>query len=80
MTGRIVDITLELTDKPGGLQNVSKIIADLGANVVSVNHDRAEINSDINSCYLKLSMETRDHGHILAIKKALKEQGYNIIN
>ena len=76
MTGRIVDITLELTDKPGELQNVSKIIADLGANVVSVNHDRAEINSDINSCYLKLSMETRDHGHILAIKKALKEQGY----
>ena len=73
-------ITLELTDKPGELQNVSKIIADLGANVVSVNHDRAEINSDINSCYLKLSMETRDHGHILAIKKALKEQGYNIIN
>lgn len=80
MTGRIVDVTLELTDKPGELQNVSKIIADLGANVVSVSHDRAEINSDINSCYLKLSMETRDHGHILAIKKALKEHGYNIIN
>ncbi|MFR7821116.1 threonine ammonia-lyase [Candidatus Pseudoruminococcus sp.] len=80
MTGRVVDITLELTDKPGELQNVSKIIADLGANVVSVNHDRAEINSDINSCYLRLSMETRDHGHILAIKKALKEHGYNIIN
>ena len=56
------------------------MIADLGANVVSVSHDRAEINSDINSCYLKLSMETRDHGHILAIKKALKEHGYNIIN
>lgn len=80
MTGRVFDITLELTDKPGELQNVSKIIAELGANVVSVNHDRAEINSDINSCYLKLSMETRDHGHILAIKKALKEHGYNIIN
>lgn len=80
MTGRVFDITIELTDKPGELQNVSKIVAELGANVVAVSHDRAEINSDINSCYLKLSMETRDHGHILAIKKALKEHGYNIIN
>lgn len=80
MTGRITDLTLELTDKPGELRNVSKIIAELGANVVAVSHDRAEINTDINSCNLKLSLETRDHMHIEEIKRQLKKHGYNIIN
>lgn len=80
MTGRLSDLTLELLDKPGELQNVSKIIAELGANVVAVSHDRAEINSDINSCYLKLSLETRDHMHIEAIKKELKKHGYNLLH
>lgn len=80
MTGRLSDLTLELTDKPGELRNVSKIIANLGANVVAVSHDRAEINSDINSCYLKLSLETRDHMHIEAIKKELKKHGYNLLH
>lgn len=80
MTGRVTDLTLELTDKPGELRNVSKIIAELGANVVAVSHDRAEINTDINSCNLKLSLETRDHMHIEEIKRQLKKHGYNIIN
>ena len=78
-TGRLAEFTIALTDKPGELQNVAKIISGLGANVVAVSHDRADLNTDINSCYLRLSMETRNHEHIQRIKDSLAKHGYKIV-
>lgn len=79
-SGRSVTLTIELLDKPGQLKDVSKIIADLGGNVVSVHHDRANEGSDINACYLRIVLETRDYEHISQIKKALTDNGYKISN
>ena len=79
-TGRLAEFTISLTDKPGELQTVSKIISKLGANVVAVSHDRADLNTDINSCYLRLSLETRNHEHIQKIKDELARHGYNTVN
>ena len=78
-TGRLAEFTVALTDKPGEMSAVSKIISNLGANVVAVSHDRADLNTDINSCYLRLSLETRNHEHISKIKEALSESGYRIV-
>ena len=78
-SGRSLDLTIELTDRPGELQEVSQIIAELGGNVVNVNHDRSDINMDINSCILKIRMETRDEAHKQQIIHALKEDGYNLL-
>ena len=78
-TGRLSEFTIALTDKPGELQTVSKIISKLGANVVAVSHDRADLNTDINSCYLRLSLETRNHEHIQKIKDDLAKHGYKIV-
>jgi threonine dehydratase len=77
--GRLAELTIELLDKPGQLRGVSKIIADLGGNVVSINHSRADVNMDINSCFLRISMETRNHEHVEEIKNALFQQGYKIV-
>lgn len=79
MSGRLADFTLELLDKPGQLQGVSEIISNLGGNVVSVSHDRAELNSDINACYLRISMETRNQNHVDEIKAELIKNGYRIV-
>lgn len=78
-SGRLSDLTIELLDKPGQLKDVATIIADLGANVVKVRHNPGGKNTDINGCYLKVSMETRNHEHLSEIKKALEGKGYKII-
>jgi len=78
-SGRSVTLTIELLDKPGQLKDVSKIIADLGGNVVSIHHDRANEGSDINACYLRIVLETKDYAHIEKIKKTLTADGYNIV-
>ena len=59
MSGRSCHLNIELVDKPGQLLNVSKIIAELGGNVTAVHHEHASAGSDVNGCYLRLSLENR---------------------
>lgn len=78
-SGRSLSIKIELTDKPGQLEAVSRIIADLGGNIVSIYHDRYDLNIDIVGCILDLRIETRDFDHINSIIDKLKEEGFKII-
>ena len=78
-TGRSLDITLALSDRPGQLSLVSDIIAKHGGNVVSVYHDRSDLNMQVTDCFLRLSLETRDHAHAEEIIQALSDAGLQII-
>lgn len=78
MSGRKSSITIALSDKPGQLADVSKIIAKTGANVTSVNYNGSDPEMKITDCYLKIDVETRDFEHINEIKKALKAEGYEV--
>ena len=79
MSGRTAQLMIELADKPGQLKNVSRIIADLGGNVISVHHERANEGSDVNGCYLRIILETRNFEHISQIKKALCDFGFKLL-
>ena len=77
-SGRLSDLTIAMHDKPGELKRVSAIIADLGANVIKVRHNLSVENMEINSCFLHISMETKNRQHLLDIEHALQEAGYVI--
>lgn len=79
MSGRTCQLMIELVDKPGQLKNVSRIIAELGGNVISVHHERANEGSDVNGCYLRLVLETRNYQHIAEIEKALSDFGFKLL-
>ncbi len=79
MSGRSCQLMIELMDKPGQLKNVSRIIADLGGNVTSVHHERANEGSDVNGCYLRIILETRNYEHIAQIKQALTDFGFKLL-
>ena len=78
MSGRSCRLNIELLDKPGQLKLVSQIIADLGGNVISIHHERANEGSDVDGCFLRVTMETRDYDHIAQIKRALCDAGLKI--
>lgn len=80
MSGRSCQLMIELMDKPGQLKNVSRIIADLGGNVTSVHHERANEGSDVNGCYLRIVLETRNYEHIAEIKQALRDFGFKLLD
>ena len=79
MTGRMCTLNIELLDKPGQLVAVSTIIAGCGANVVGVHHEHAHAGSDVIGCSLRIDMETKDFAHIAAIRKALEDAGFKIL-
>ena len=79
MSGRTCQLMVELVDKPGQLVGVSKIIADLGGNVISVHHERASEGSDVNGCYLRITLETKNFEHIKEIKSALIANGFKLV-
>lgn len=79
MSGRTCQLMIELVDKPGQLKNVSRIIADLGGNVISVHHERANEGSNVNGCYLRIVLETRNFEHIHEIENALRDFGFKLL-
>lgn len=76
--GRICSFELEVDDKPGALSRVLQIVADNGANVLSVNHERVAGASQVNSCVLHLELETLDSEHVNRISEAFRNAGYVI--
>ena len=72
-------MSIELHDKPGQLVAVSKMIADRDANVISVHHERAGEGSDVNGCYLRIIIETRNFDHVKEISQALTDAGFKLI-
>ena len=80
MSGRNCQLTIELMDKPGQLKDVLRIVAELGGNVTSVHHERSNEGSDVNGCYLRIVLETRNFEHIAEIKAALKKEGFKLID
>lgn len=79
MSGRTSSLTIELMDKPGQLVAVSAIIAGCGGNVIGVLHERSNEGTDVNGCYLKITIETRDFEHIKQIEDSLKNAGFKLV-
>ncbi|MGN0695833.1 MAG: threonine ammonia-lyase [Oscillospiraceae bacterium] len=79
-SGRTANLCIELIDKPGQLQGVADIIANCGGNVISIHHERASEGSDVNGCYLRIVLETRNFEHIGQIRSALINKGFKLID
>lgn len=79
MSGRNCVLQIALEDKPSQLAAVSEIVSRCGANVVSVHHERYDVNMALSSCILKLGLETRDYQQISTIKIELAKAGFRLL-
>ena len=79
MSGRSCQLTIELPDKPGQLRDVVQVLAELGGNVTSVRHERSSEGTDVNGCYLRIVLETRNYEHIAQIRNALRAHGFKLM-
>ena len=74
--GRLVELTTKVTDKPGSLLQMLQVVADSGANIISVNHNREDKESDVRACIVTMVLETRDSRHAEALQLELASRGY----
>src|ERR1700723_2335271 len=74
--GRHTRLRIHLTDRPGALHQLTKIIADVRANIVQTAHDRAYYGVSLGDTVIDFTLETRGAGHIEEIDAALSAAGY----
>ena len=79
MSGRKTTLTIALVDKPGQLTSVSESISKSGGNVVAVHYDNSDPNMPINSCILRLTVETKGHEHVKAVRSELEKAGFELV-
>ncbi len=74
--GRWVRVRIHLTDRPGALHNLTRIIADQRANIVETSYDRAYYGVSLGDTVIDITLETRGATHIEEIRSALTAAGY----
>ena len=74
--GRLVELTTKVEDKPGSLLRMLQVVSDSGANIISVNHNREDKDSDVGACIVTMVLETRDSRHAEALQLELQSKGY----
>ncbi|MDX2237842.1 MAG: threonine ammonia-lyase [Hyphomonadaceae bacterium] len=74
--GRLSSLRLIGDDRPGLLARVSKIIGDLGANIIEVAHNRLALDVPAKGAEFDILIETRDAQHTQEIVEALAANGY----
>jgi threonine dehydratase len=72
--GRLVCLRTFVNDKPGALAAVARIVADAGASVKDVHHNRAFGRLEPGRVEIAWTLETRGHGHIADIVAQLRAQ------
>jgi threonine dehydratase len=73
--GRLCRVVCRVSDRPGSLARVAGVLANTGASVKEVDHDRDFGPPDINQVAIRFILETRDRQHIDEVLKALNDAG-----
>jgi threonine dehydratase len=72
---RIVSMRMTMPDRPGYLARISQIVAELGANVLQVDHRRLSVSLPARSATLELTFEARSAAHAEQVVGALRQAG-----
>jgi threonine dehydratase len=75
--GRLCRFTARISDRPGGLARFSALLAEEGASVRDIEHDRAFAGDDLTQVVVHCVVETRDHEHIDRVHARLRREGFD---
>jgi len=76
--GQIVRLRVQITDKPGELSRISDLIADRGANIHDVQHERSLPELDVGEAYLQFRIETNGAGQTQRVLEGIRSAGYEV--
>jgi threonine dehydratase len=77
-TGRYLRLRTVLQDRPGALEELVAVIADQGANIYGIQHDRTSRDVSMDDAEVELDLETRGPDHVDDLVAALEAAGYPV--
>jgi len=76
--GRRWRFRTRISDRPGGVARLTAVIAEAGASVREIVHDRAFAGADVFSTGVEVTVETADRGHVAALVERLRAVGFEV--
>jgi threonine dehydratase len=74
--GRLMKFRTVMPDIPGSLQKFSTIVAESGANIIMVQHDRLHTNLQLGEAILHVACEVSGFDHAKEVIAQLEKNGY----
>ncbi len=76
--GRLCQFTATVSDRPGGLAKLATIMAEEGASIVDIAHDRAFCGEDLSTVRVHCIVETEDAEHVAHLHARLNQEGFEV--
>jgi len=76
--GRLARLVATISDRPGGLAHLAALIAQTGASVQQITHDRVFSGPDVSSVRVICDVETHDREHFEILKRTLSEHNITV--
>ena len=73
--GRLTELAIDIVDRPGQLAAVAALLAEAGANIIEVSHQRTFSDLPAKATLLQLVIETRDRAHLDDVLTKLSAAG-----
>lgn len=75
--GRLARIRVSARDVPGSLARITAIVAEAGANIDEVHHQRAFTTLAAQNVEIEVLVQTRGHAHVEQVLGILNEAGFD---
>ena len=76
--GRVLTLAIDIEDRPGVLAKVALLVGNAGGNIIEVSHNRMLTDMPAKDAELRVSVETRDAAHAVAICVDVRDAGFNV--
>ncbi len=76
--GRRCRFIASISDRPGGLARLTQLIAQAGASITEIVHERAFSGPDVSKVDAICTVETRDSAHVRQLLRLLAKEGVEV--
>jgi len=76
---RLCNFTATVSDRPGGIARLTKLLWDQNASIKDIYHERAWLHTNVDQVQVKCVVELQGKEHANRLLAALKEEGYPVI-
>jgi threonine dehydratase len=74
--GRVVTLRIEISDQPGVLGHLARLIGSTGGNIIEIYHQRMFFDLPVKRADVDAVIETRNAQHVVEIISALESEGF----
>ena len=76
---RLCNFYAEVSDRPGGIARLTALLAEQGASIKDIYHERAWLHTNVDMVQVKCVVELNGKEHSDRLKKALADAGYKTV-